>query len=112
MRRFLVWVVSIVTPAYPGGGRERKELGCLGRDSSDSPKKKRVHPRTRGCAVNRGTTGPIGREDWVLPKLLPRKEVIQLHVPVPLPCYDFAPLMKDTLGALIGRLQVPPTRLA
>ena len=41
-----------------------------------------------------------------------RKEVIQPHVPVRLPCYDFAPLMKDTLGALFGRLQVPPTRLA
>jgi len=38
--------------------------------------------------------------------------VIQPHVPVRLPCYDFAPLMKDTLGALFGRLQVPPTRLA
>jgi len=38
--------------------------------------------------------------------------VIQPHVPVRLPCYDFAPLMEDTLGALFGRLQVPPTRLA
>jgi len=37
--------------------------------------------------------------------------VIQPHLPVRLPCYDFTPLAKDTLGALIGRLQVPPTRL-
>jgi len=37
--------------------------------------------------------------------------VIQPHLPVRLPCYDFTPLAKDTLGALSGRLQVPPTRL-
>ena len=29
---------------------------------------------------------------------LPRKEVIQPHLPVRLPCYDFTPIMNDTLG--------------
>ena len=30
---------------------------------------------------------------------LPRKEVIQPHLPVRLPCYDFTPLTKHTLGS-------------
>ena len=28
-----------------------------------------------------------------------RKEVIQSHLPVRLPCYDFTPVMKPTVGA-------------
>ena len=31
--------------------------------------------------------------------LLPRKEVIQPHVPVRLPCYDFTPLTPRTFDA-------------
>ncbi len=31
--------------------------------------------------------------------LLLRKEVIQPHLPIRLPCYDFIPLTKHTLGA-------------
>ena len=31
--------------------------------------------------------------------MLPRREVIQPHVPVRLPCYDFTPLALHTLGA-------------
>ena len=30
---------------------------------------------------------------------LPRKEVIQPHLPVRLPCYDFTPLTLHTFGA-------------
>jgi hypothetical protein len=30
--------------------------------------------------------------------LLPRKEVIQPHLPVQLPCYDFVPVTGPTLG--------------
>ena len=32
-------------------------------------------------------------------KCLPRKEVIQPHLPVRLPCYDFTPLTLHTFGA-------------
>ena len=35
----------------------------------------------------------------ILEVLLPRKEVIQPHVPVRLPCYDFTPLTLHTFGA-------------
>jgi hypothetical protein len=47
---------------------------------------------------------------------LPRKEVIQPHLPVRLPCYDFTPITNPTLDAcplsrerLARRLQVLPT---
>ena len=35
----------------------------------------------------------------LLPTGLPRKEVIQPHLPVRLPCYDLAPITGLTLGA-------------
>ena len=46
--------------------------------------------------------------------VLPRKEVIQPHLPVRLPCYDFTPITDPTLDAclckqLARRLQVLPT---
>ena len=45
---------------------------------------------------------------------LPRKEVIQPHLPVRLPCYDFTPITDPTLDVcppcgLARRLQVLPT---
>ena len=45
-----------------------------------------------------------------------RKEVIQPHLPVRLPCYDFTPLTRHTFGAAPlcrsgKRLRVPPTRV-
>ena len=36
-----------------------------------------------------------------LPTRLPRKEVIQPHLPVRLPCYDLAPITGLTLGACL-----------
>ena len=35
---------------------------------------------------------------------LPRKEVIQPHLPVRLPCYDFTPLTLHTFDASLTRL--------
>ncbi len=47
-----------------------------------------------------GTSRPIV---LYLPKkrILPRKEVIQPHVPVRLPCYDFTPITDLTFGACL-----------
>ncbi len=43
------------------------------------------------------------------PATLPRKEVIQPHVPVRLPCYDFVPIAGPTLvGSLPPRRVRPP----
>jgi hypothetical protein len=52
-----------------------------------------------------------GCGDWLL-----RKEVIQPHLPIRLPCYDFIPLTRHTFGAspplgLGQRLRVHPTRV-
>ena len=50
----------------------------------------------RGCG---GVFFPI-RDAWLRLRLtLPRKEVIQPHLPVRLPCYDFTPLAPHTFGA-------------
>ncbi len=50
--------------------------------------------------------------------ILLRKEVIQPHLPVQLPCYDFVPVIGFTLGAclpdksgLAQRLQALPTSM-
>ena len=51
---------------------------------------------------------------WWSQKKLPRKEVIQPHLPVRLPCYDFVPIAGSALdgSAPCGfghRLQASPT---
>ncbi len=41
-----------------------------------------------------------------------RKEVIQPHVPVRLPCYDLAPVISPAFGSTKWRLQALPTPMA
>ena len=62
-------------------------------------------------AVAKVPRGPVFREPWrpdaedgvgcarALADALPRKEVIQPHLPVRLPCYDFTPLTLHTFDA-------------
>ena len=38
---------------------------------------------------------------------LPRKEVIQPHLPVRLPCYDFVPVINPTLGSSLPKVGSP-----
>jgi hypothetical protein len=38
---------------------------------------------------------------------LPRKEVIQPHLPVRLPCYDFVPVINPTLGSSFPKVRSP-----
>ncbi len=38
--------------------------------------------------------------------MLPRKEVIQPHVPVRLPCYDFVPVTGPTLGNCLPKVSL------
>ncbi len=40
--------------------------------------------------------------------VLLRKEVIQPHLPVQLPCYDFVPVIGFTLGACLPNKRVSP----
>ena len=50
-------------------------------------------------AVCRGLAGEMTIYARALRPALPRKEVIQPHLPVRLPCYDFTPLAPHTFGA-------------
>ncbi len=47
-------------------------------------------PRFGLCRIQQS-----GSKAWVL---LPRKEVIQPQLPLRLPCYDFVPITRPTLG--------------
>ena len=79
-------------------------------------------------AVAKVPRGPVFREPWrpdaedgvgcarALADCLPRKEVIQPHLPVRLPCYDFTPLTLHTFDASAPfgfgrRLRVQTTRV-
>ena len=62
-----------------------------------------------------GPGGPVLLERLTT-ECLPRKEVIQPHVPVRLPCYDFTPLTLHTFDASAPRgfgrrLRVQTTRV-
>ena len=66
----------------------------------------RVRPRGPGAAGNHpgdiyrtGSCPPFELKFVSLRMYLPRKEVIQPHLPVRLPCYDFTPLTLHTFGA-------------
>ena len=66
----------------------------------------RVRPRGPGAAgtyredIHRtGSCPPFELKFVSLRTYLPRKEVIQPHLPVRLPCYDFTPLTLHTFGA-------------
>ena len=62
-----------------------------------------------GCCGESSVAGHL--PDGLLPSIrvklislrmcLPRKEVIQPHLPVRLPCYDFTPVMKPTVDAVL-----------
>ena len=67
----------------------------------------RVRPRGPGAAgtssrpdIHRTGSCPLFElKCFSLRMYLPRKEVIQPHLPVRLPCYDFTPLTLHTFGA-------------
>ena len=66
----------------------------------------------RSSDVGRGARAWI----WFTSGKLPRKEVIQPHLPVRLPCYDFTPLTLHTFDASAPcgfgrRLRVQTTRV-
>ena len=59
------------------------------------------HPDSPRIPAVVALLGIAGRE-------LPRKEVIQPHLPVRLPCYDFVPVARPTLGRWLHRAVVAP----
>ena len=67
-----------------------------------------MRPRGPGAAGNHpgdiyrtGSCPPFELKYVSLRTYLPRKEVIQPHLPVRLPCYDFTPVMEPTVVAVL-----------
>ena len=58
-----------------------------------------AEPREPDAGNGRGRSGRFFQSRIDLVSDLPRKEVIQPHVPVRLPCYDFTPLTLHTFDA-------------
>ena len=54
---------------------------------------------SRADIYRTGSCPPFELKCFSLRMYLPRKEVIQPHLPVRLPCYDFTPLTLHTFGA-------------
>jgi hypothetical protein len=64
------------------------------------------HAHGRSCkrpALPCGVEAPAGANASVLP----RKEVIQAHLPVHLPCYDFVPVTSPTLDGSFLAVRIP-----
>lgn len=106
-----VWCIRTYTPGPGGPGRsdaifleKRKYRLChamrLSRYAGGEPSGPDAAP-----PKGRQEAGPAGRRAPAIGSLffqevcLPRKEVIQPHLPVRLPCYDFTPLALHTFGA-------------
>ena len=90
----------------------RRKESSLEEDTLPSLSYRYAALKVRGCdpgdRVLRGLPGDIHRTGSCplfelkfvsLRIYLPRKEVIQPHLPVRLPCYDFTPLTLHTFGA-------------
>ena len=73
-------------------------------------------PSGTGAGTGSGRSGRFFQSQVSTWSVLPRKEVIQPHVPVRLPCYDFTPLTLHTFDASAPcgfgrRLRVQTTRV-
>ena len=85
-------------------GRNKSSISLLSLCGSQGT---RVRPRGPGAAgtsswpdIDRTGSCPLFElKCFSLRMYLPRKEVIQPHLPVRLPCYDFTPLTLHTFGA-------------
>ena len=100
--------------AQPGGlpGWSLKTQQCTTRNLA------RVAGAKTSCV---GPPGPVdipgrrvalGRHDGLVLDELPRKEVIQPHLPVRLPCYDFTPITSPTFDGSLPRVGSPASGVA
>ena len=108
----LRWLLLCSFQGPRRGGVPRSGAGdsarCPGRGRS---LKTRQHATGRERSVSR--SGRRSRRRRAIrrrrhPKMLPRKEVIQPHLPVRLPCYDFTPVTGPTFDGSFPRGVRPP----
>ena len=67
----------------------------------------RIHPefiQNKYVAVTPTATSTTNPQPWAQKQKLLRKEVIQPHLPVRLPCYDFVPIADPTFDHSLTRL--------
>ena len=70
--------------------------GCLtGPDLKDSERSPKTRHMSEGNSIHRV---------WFF-RYLPRKEVIQPHLPVRLPCYDFVPIADPTFDSSLQKVR-------
>ena len=50
---------------------------------------------------------PLADRSFELSFVLLRKEVIQPHLPIRLPCYDFTPVINPTLDGVLPKVRRP-----
>jgi hypothetical protein len=94
---------------------ERVSVFSPGRDRSPSPLRVSALPtwleETNDRAINRRShqrPDPTEGRD----SDLPRKEVIQPHLPVRLPCYDFVPITDPTFDGCLLAVGAPASGVA
>src|SRR6266540_2766966 len=78
---------------------------CAGPNAAPTPPFRpegRTWLRDRACSAQIASDRPCFRHGWRLPGLL-RKEVIQPHLPVRLPCYDFTPIASPTFDGSLPK---------
>ncbi len=92
---------------------------CLTRFAIDRPGDPKDHPARPNLAevrepIVRSTLGAINANDSpiVVDSDLPRKEVIQPHLPVRLPCYDFVPITDPTFDGCLLAVGPPASGVA
>ena len=77
---------------------------------TESPLTQRLTTAVRSSFVVRFLRN--SRSSRSLPSLLLRKEVIQAHLPVLLPCYDFVPVTSPTFDGSLLSVRIPASGVA
>jgi hypothetical protein len=102
----------VVVPSRPGPTRglpagrpasrsvSQNSAACGTRRRQSKPGR---HARTPGRRASRN----VKRQTDALIEELPRKEVIQPHLPVRLPCYDFTPITSPTFDGSLPKVGSP-----
>ena len=101
----------------PGVGGDPARWSRGWTDAGVRPVARTHHELRTRSPIDLGCRSESASTPWRVPtrsRPVPRKEVIQPQLPLRLPCYDFVPVARPTLGACLScelarRLQVLPT---